>query len=58
MRESHKNKAQKRLNVLKLELDYELATLFEAMNENDEQKKNDCIKKLEKLRSEWIRLKI
>lgn len=32
----------KRIAVLRLELDYELATLYEAMMENDEEKKKEC----------------
>ncbi|MFC3884259.1 hypothetical protein ACFOU2_12455 [Bacillus songklensis] len=47
---------QKRLAVLRLELDYELATLYEAMVENDETKKTECKQKLEKLRQEMVRL--
>jgi hypothetical protein len=58
MKGRQKYEAKKRLTVVKLELDYELATLFEAMKENDEQKKKECIRKLEKLRNEWLRLKI
>lgn len=45
-----------RIGVLKLELDYELATLYDAMSLNDEAKKNECKRKLERLRKEWIRL--
>jgi hypothetical protein len=44
--------------VLRLEVDYELATLYEAMIENDEEKKNKCKQKLEKLRQELMRIKI
>lgn len=44
--------------VLRLEMDYELATLFEALEENDERKINDCKQKLEKIRQELIRLKV
>ncbi|MED4904521.1 hypothetical protein [Parageobacillus thermoglucosidasius] len=46
----------KRIAVLRLELDYELATLYEAMMENNEEKKNECKQKLEKLRQELMRL--
>ncbi|MBA2870653.1 single-stranded DNA-specific DHH superfamily exonuclease [Anoxybacillus calidus] len=49
---------EKRIAVLRLELDYELATLYEAMMENDEEKKKECKRKLEKLRQEMIRLGI
>ena len=51
-----KNDGQKRLGVIRLELDYELATLYEAMVENNEEKKNQCKQKLEKLRQEMIAL--
>lgn len=37
-------------------LDYELATLYDAMMENDKQKKEECVQKLEVLRLEMIRL--
>jgi hypothetical protein len=49
---------EKRIAVLRLELDYELATLYEAMMENNEEKKKECKRKLEKLRQEMIRLGI
>ncbi|WP_090830199.1 MULTISPECIES: hypothetical protein [unclassified Bacillus (in: firmicutes)] len=48
---------KERMAVLKLELDYELATLFEAMTENNENKKNVCKIRLEKIRQELLRLK-
>ncbi|NNU89268.1 MULTISPECIES: hypothetical protein [Anoxybacillus] len=47
---------ERRIKVLKLEVDYELATLYEAMLENNEAKKNECKRKLERLRQELIRL--
>ncbi len=47
---------EKRIAVLRLELDYELATLYDAMKENDDKKKSSCKQKLEKLRLEMIRL--
>lgn len=47
---------EKRLAVLRLEVDYELATLYDAMIENDEMKKNECKQKLEKLRQELFKL--
>lgn len=53
---SKKNEGEKRIAVLRLELDYELATLYDAMTENDDQKKSRCKQKLEKLRQEMIRL--
>lgn len=48
--------AEKRIQVLRLELDYELATLYDAMMEDDKQKKEECVQKLEVLRLEMIRL--
>jgi hypothetical protein len=45
-----------RLRVLRLELDYELATLYEAMQNKDLKKEQECKQKLEKLRKEWIKL--
>lgn len=48
---------QKRLAVIRLEMDYELATLYEAMIEDDEKKKNECKQKLERLRQEMLKLK-
>ncbi|QNU26991.1 MULTISPECIES: hypothetical protein [Geobacillus] len=48
----------KRMAVLRLELDYELATLYEAMMENDEEKKRECKRRLEKLRQELMRLQV
>jgi len=51
-----KNDGQKRLGVIRLELDFELATLYEAMMENNEEQKQKCKRKLEKLREEMISL--
>ena len=48
--------AKNRINVLRLELDYDLATLHEAINEKDEEKKEMCKKKIEKIRRELIKL--
>lgn len=49
--------AEKRLPVLRLEIDYELATLHEALTKKDMKKVNECKKKLEEYRLELIRLK-
>ena len=46
-----------RTAVLRLEMDYELATLFDAMTEQNENKKKDCKQKLEKIRLELVKLK-
>jgi len=43
--------------VLRLELDYELATLFEAMGEANTDKMNQCKQKLESIREEMLELK-
>ncbi|MBP0724761.1 hypothetical protein J5Y03_06105 [Bacillus sp. RG28] len=48
--------AEKRIPVLKLELDYELATLYDAMIVEDFEAMNESKKKLEQLRLELIRL--
>ncbi|MEH7382370.1 hypothetical protein V7138_18055 [Bacillus sp. JJ1533] len=47
---------EKRMAVLRLEVDYELATLYDAMIENDEVKKAECKKKLQKLSKEIVKL--
>lgn len=43
--------------VLRLEMDYELLTLFDAMAENNEQQKTKSKEKLEKIRTELLKLK-
>jgi hypothetical protein len=48
---------KERTAVLRLEMDYELATLFEAIEEKNEKKMKDCKQKLEKIRQELLRLK-
>jgi hypothetical protein len=48
---------RERTAVLRLEMDYELATLFEAIEEKDEKKIKLCKQKLEKIRLELVRLK-
>ena len=35
---------EKRISVLRLELDYELATLYDAMKEKNKHNKENCIK--------------
>lgn len=53
-----RNVAEKeRTAVLRLEMDYELATLFEAMTEKNEKKQTQVKEKLEKIRVELVRLK-
>jgi len=47
---------KKKIAVLRLELDYELATLFEAMENKNEETKQKTIKKLEKIREELLKM--
>ena len=58
---NHKLKAQEvekhRKAVLRMELDYELATLFEAIQLEDEKQKTRSKQKLERIRKELLRLK-
>ncbi|MBY6036246.1 hypothetical protein KUV80_06260 [Fictibacillus nanhaiensis] len=48
--------AERRIPVLKLEIDYELATLFDALKAKDQKQINDSKRKLERLRLELVRL--
>ncbi|MFV0289174.1 MAG: hypothetical protein ACK5HR_06980 [Mycoplasmatales bacterium] len=48
--------AEKRIPVLRLELDYELAVLYEAILNCDDILIGDCKERLEILRTEMIRL--
>lgn len=48
---------RKRIAVLRMELDYELATLYEAMEMKDEVQKGKSIKRLEKIREELLKMK-
>ncbi|PLR84061.1 hypothetical protein CVD25_12925 [Bacillus canaveralius] len=48
---------KERTAVLKMEMDYELATLYDAIREKNETKKTECKKKLERIRQELLRLK-
>lgn len=50
-------KEQERKAVLRLELDYELATLFDAIQDNDENQKNESKQKLIKIRQELLKLR-
>lgn len=47
---------RERTAVLKLEMDYELATLYEAMMEENEDQKMKSKNKLEKIRLELVSL--
>ncbi|AND39227.1 MULTISPECIES: hypothetical protein [Cytobacillus] len=52
-----KNGDRERTAVLRLEMDYELATLFDAMSERNEDLQKQSKLKLEKIRQELLRLK-
>ncbi|MDQ0177014.1 hypothetical protein [Bacillus chungangensis] len=52
-----KTSQQERLAVLRLELDYELAVLFEAMQESNEEQKELSKQKLKKIRMELLKLR-
>lgn len=48
--------AEKRIPVLRLEIDYELATLFDAMASQDDATVHTSKHRLEKYRQELLRL--
>ncbi|WP_071459304.1 hypothetical protein [Bacillus massilinigeriensis] len=52
-----KNVDQQKTAVLKLEMDYELATLFDAMKTSDKRQVKESKQKLEKIRQELVKLK-
>ncbi|CAM4045928.1 hypothetical protein [Lederbergia lenta] len=47
---------KQRLAVLRLELNYELAVLFEAIQEENEEVKSKTKRKLERIRQELVKL--
>ncbi|GGD19479.1 hypothetical protein [Pontibacillus salipaludis] len=51
-----KREVMERLPVVKMEIDYELMTLFEAMEEEDNQQVRQSKERLEQLRMEWVHL--
>ncbi|MFD1705746.1 hypothetical protein ACFSCZ_03160 [Siminovitchia sediminis] len=51
-----KSMDKQKLAVLQLELNYELAVLFDAMQENDEDMKTKAKRKLERIRSELMKM--
>ncbi|NGP44392.1 hypothetical protein G4V62_05270 [Bacillaceae bacterium SIJ1] len=51
-----KENAERRLPVLRMEIDYELATLFEALQNQNKKKIQDSKRKLELYRREWLML--
>ncbi len=50
--------AEVRIPVLRLEIDYELAVLFEAMEMSDVDMMNSSKERLEELRTEMLRLEV
>ncbi|KRG10913.1 hypothetical protein [Lederbergia galactosidilytica] len=51
-----KNLDKQRLAVLRLELNYELAVLYDALQEENEDKKTKAKRKLTRIREELIKL--
>lgn len=45
---------QRRINVIKMEIDYELYTLFDAMEAGDQGQMDKSKEILVKLREEWV----
>ncbi|PJY99052.1 MULTISPECIES: hypothetical protein [Bacillus] len=56
VKEGFKEEKDNRVAVWRLEVDYELATLYEAMQKENEEQIEQSKNKLERLRKEWIRL--
>ncbi|MEC1526921.1 hypothetical protein [Bacillus spizizenii] len=56
VKEGFKEEKNNRVAVWRLEVDYELATLYEAMQKENEEQIEQSKNKLELLRKEWIRL--
>lgn len=54
----NRNDAEKRIPVLRLEIDYELATLHDALLAEDILTIQTCKQRLEVLRQELIRLEL
>ncbi|KAB2335266.1 hypothetical protein [Bacillus mesophilum] len=52
-----KKSEKERTAVLRMELDYELATLFDAMTSENDKLKTTTKQKLEKIRHELLKLK-
>lgn len=51
-----KREVMERLPVVKMEIDYELMTLFEAMEDEDTHQVSQSKERLEQLRKEWVHL--
>ncbi|AIK46098.1 hypothetical protein DJ95_938 [Bacillus atrophaeus subsp. globigii] len=56
MKEGFKEEKNNREAVWRLEVDYELATLYEALQKGNDEQIDLTKRKLERLRKEWIRL--
>ncbi|MEI1421222.1 hypothetical protein EFK13_08145 [Bacillus cabrialesii] len=56
VKEGFKEEKNNRVAVWRLEVDYELATLYEAMQKENEEQIQQSKNKLERLRKEWIRI--
>ncbi|MBL3650105.1 hypothetical protein ABZM97_08110 [Bacillus vallismortis] len=56
VKEGFKEEKNNRVAVWRLEVDYELATLYEAIQKENEEQIEQSKNKLERLRKEWIRL--
>ncbi|GIO22342.1 hypothetical protein [Oceanobacillus sp. J11TS1] len=52
-----RKEAEELLPVIKLEIDYELATLYEAMQEEDTVQIIKSKERLKQLREQWVSLK-
>lgn len=53
-----KKKEENQRAVLRMEIDYELAVLFEAIQESDKEKMKKTKSKLEQLRKEMLSLEV
>ncbi|MDR4434217.1 hypothetical protein [Bacillus tequilensis] len=56
VKEGFKEEKNNRVAVWRLEVDYELATLYEAMQKENEEQIEQSKNKLERLRKEWNRI--
>ncbi|PRS09340.1 hypothetical protein C6W22_00425 [Bacillus atrophaeus] len=56
VKEGFKEEKNNREAVWRLEVDYELATLYEALQKGNDEQIDLTKHKLERLRKEWIRL--
>ncbi|WP_044445328.1 hypothetical protein [Bacillus spizizenii] len=56
VKEGFKEEKNNRVAVWRLEVDYELATLYEAMQKENDEQIEQSKNKLERLRKDWIRL--